>query len=217
MLYHLDRTGSLLEGARLELVSSASDDLLCAEGAGAAVARMFPRVISRHGLRYLSTVRSRVSDIPLFNLGSLEGDPSSAIIEQTFELVRRADFPGMPSRFQSVFCVEDPSELDAWPEITASGGALFEIAPADPARIAKLDASLLKGGFAEVIEPGAVEACFSFPLCAAFAYRYWSGEMSESPKPEVLVELPATAALKVRAIPPTPVPASETLQPHRWQ
>ena len=113
--------------------------------------------------------------------------------------------------------IQTRAALDAWPEITASGGALFEIAPADPARIAKLDASLLKGGFAEVIEPGAVEACFSFPLCAAFAYRYWSGEMSESPKPEVLVELPATAALKVRAIPPTPVPASETLQPHRWQ
>lgn len=217
MLYHLDRSGSLREGATLGLVSSASDDLLRAEGAGAAVARMFPNGISQHGLRYLSTVCSRVFNAPFFNLGSLEGEPSLAIIEQTFELVRRADFPGMPSRFQSMFCVDDPSDFDAWQEIAAAGGTLFEIVPANPARVARLDASFLKGGIAEIVERWTVDACYSFPSCAALAYRYWSGEMSESPKPEVLVELPATVAASLRTMPPTPVPASATFLPHRWQ
>lgn len=217
MLYHLDRSGSLCEGARLGLISSASDDRLRAEGAGASVARMFPNGISQHGLRYLSTVCSRVYNAPFFNLGSLDGEPSLAIIEQTFELVRRADFHGMPSRFQSMFCVDDQSDLDAWPEIMADGGTLFEITPADTSRIARLDASFLKGGFTEIISGECVDVCYSFPMCAALAYRYWSGELSESPKPEVLVELPATAALKVRMVPPTPVPASATSRPHRWQ
>lgn len=217
MLYHLDRSGRLSKGVRLNLVSSTTDDQLRAEGAGAEVARMFPNGISPHGLRYLSTVCVRLFEAPFFNFGAISGELSSVLIEQTLELVRRADFPNMPSRFQSVFCVDDPSDLDAWPEITATGGTLFEITPENPSKVARLDASFLKGGFTEIVGNMGVDECYSIPMCVTIAYRYWSGERSESPKPEVLVELPATVATKVRTVPPTPVPASATLQPHRWQ
>ncbi|WP_390610199.1 DUF2441 domain-containing protein [Gordonibacter urolithinfaciens] len=217
MLYHLDRSGSLSEGATIELAKPESDDQLLAIGAVEEVSRMFPDGVSRHGMEYLTTVSVRVFQAPSFLLGSLQVAMSTAIIEQTFELVRRADFPEMPSRLQSLFCVKDPSDFAAWPELNAQGGTLFEIVPENQNRVVKLDASFLQGGFIQVIGDDFVDERYSFPMCSSFAYRYWSGEVSESPKPEVLVELPATSLRKVCPGPPTPVPASATLDPHRWQ
>lgn len=61
---------------------------------------LYPNGISKHGIQYLS----EKFDFPKFN--GKDYVPNIAMIELTFELMRKIKFPDKPSRFSSVFGCE---------------------------------------------------------------------------------------------------------------
>lgn len=192
MLYHLDRSGTLKPGMNLTLDQVKSDKELGVEGVLLSVRKMFPEGVSKFGLRYLKTSCSCADKLELHTPHGVPSNTPSAIIEAIFELVRRADFPDIPSRFTSLFCVGNLTWFDNWSELTSKRAPVYEIKPHETCRSATLDASFLVGGIQADPAGDMLDISFSFPVNVSNAYRYWSGERSQTPKLETLVELPVT-------------------------
>lgn len=208
MLYHLDRGGTLKPGMILQTKPPSEDSEISSQDRKALIPldEIFPYGVSKFGSRYFQTVPSKLFDGYSFFPEELEGDVSIALMEQTFELVRRADFPDMPSRFTSLFCVSDLTWFAKWPRLTETPGHVFEIKPIENNKTATLDASFLKGDLTlKSTKDGGINVRSSFHLNVSYAYRYWSGEFSDNPQEETLVELPVTVG---RVLLPKELPES---------
>lgn len=191
ILYHYDRRGALESGQRLELSRDYSVLGERAEGVTDALSWLFPEGMSRHGFLYMD----------VFSTGCAVGAESgeslrwqlanmpSYQIEWSLELVRRIWFPGLPSRCQSIFCLQNTESLSQWPELWSSQGRLFEVDVPDDGRRAVLDSRMLRGGFV-THDDGVITG--SAPLDWLCSKRYWSGGKSQDPRLEVVVELPVT-------------------------
>lgn len=160
--YHLDRFHSLHEGQTVTLSSCPS----CAS------THLFNGNVSIHGQKYLSDCYAN--------------DFNSYFIEYTFELVRQKYFPQCLSRFQSFFALEHPEDILLWPELLVPTPIIWEI-EIPHENFQKFDANLLLGAPCFNSAPAwSPEEAFSSAL------RYWNGEFSTTPKPELLIQLPVT-------------------------
>lgn len=110
-------------------------------------------------------------------------------IEWNLELVRRIWFPDLPSRCQSMFCLQKAEGFFQWPELWSPQGRFFEVYVLDGGKHTVCDSQLLRGGFI-TRDDGSIVG--SAPLDWLCVKRYWSGERSLSPRLEVVVELPVT-------------------------
>ena len=173
ILYHLDRFGALTEG-QIILPGPYSD--------------LFPDV-----------------QLSLFGQGILRQDPiaiaSSSYneinthnLELHAENIRRKHFPGLPSRLSSFFAVRSIADLVLWGDIFSLGpvSRIFEIEYDGP--VYEFDASFLHGFTTpRPGEPLNMDQ-FNADIHQTWVWltRYWLGERTDHPLPEVLLPLPVT-------------------------
>lgn len=167
-VYSMDRRGLWLPD---EIFSLRSPDFSFLDAHGVTVNKEllsceFEEGISAHGQDYL--LANGVGDRT--DLKSLR----STIMELVWELVRRKDFPLMPSRFTCIFGCETVSDVEAFSKRYGGTGPIYKVI-AD--RCYKLDMSWL--GWAS-------------PATQLWsnAISYWSGASSSQPFWEYLVPLP---------------------------
>lgn len=131
----------------------------------------FPNGISRHGESYLSEKIFYWHD----NQNNLDFIPYIPSIELVFEIIRRANYPSLPSRLQSIFAFETLEEALKFKSQYSQVDCPIYIVEAN--KCIKRDMSLLKLGFN--ISGG-----------ITLAEKYWSAQQSENPEWEILLELP---------------------------
>lgn len=137
----------------------------------------YPLGISVHGMRYLLNNENYLYE---------NGVPTAYVtfspaVEIIFENFRRAHFPERPSRFQCAFGCRTPDEAIRFfgdPDLP-----IFEISTANRVFIA--DETFLK------IAPNHLATLI-------LANRYWSGDISTTPRLEVLIECDANIGNKVK-------------------
>lgn len=165
--YHLDRCNSLKENSYLSLEPTGipSTDSLAA---------IF-------GFDFVSNWGRQ-----MYELYTSSPDPSnfqsyiSLQIDMQAENVRKSHFPDSPSRFKSIFAVPKLSDFSLWRDSLQidENASIFEI-EYDPQTVVQLDATFLIGSIGS--DP--------FHQWESL-FRYWSGEMSSNPLPELLIPLP---------------------------
>ncbi|HBL5507400.1 TPA: DUF2441 domain-containing protein [Enterobacter hormaechei] len=141
------------------------------------LADQYPLGVSFHGMRYLLNNENYLYE---------NGLPTAYVtyspaVEIIFENFRRAHFPERPSRFQCAFGCESPEEALRF--FGDSNLPVFEISTAN--RVFVADETFLK------IAPNHLATLF-------LAKRYWSGDISTTPKLEVMIECNAEIGNKVR-------------------
>lgn len=145
--------------------------------------KYFPNGLSPHGLQTLLPQH-------LTSPAAYE-----SIAEIVFELVRQKDFPESPSRLSSLYASETITHAEQWlqhfkgtffHQRSQLPLSLWEISFKSNARL--YDAKLLD------IEP---DDCFSYLPLLEHAYRYWRGEMTPSPLPELLIPYPVLVVRKI--------------------
>lgn len=208
IVYHYDRQGVLQEGQVLCCSNDFATITKWAPESEAILKKLFPNGLSCQGFNYLDfdeQIPQFIEQQQFIKNGQIFVEPkvlwceivsnvnatSSFIIEQNCELVRRADFQDMPSRFQSLFCFENPADLNVWPELITPRGKLFEIEI--QGKHVKLDANQLKGGV--TVRDFAI--FYSVALNYSCAYSYWQGKTSERPRYEYVVELPVVVGREI--------------------
>ena len=205
VVYHYDRLGNLESGVTLDLRHPLQNEI----GLHPEIKpNFFPEGLSRHGLHYFSDWIEKIelavfSDkLTFYNMSVTLRD-----LELIFELARRAMFPKMPSRFQSLFAVGSPDEMSRWPEMKDPNGELsgklFEI---DTHHAFCFDASYLLGGTYISCEPCTQDTqttrpplniSFSPALVIEQACNYWGQKLSSSPRMEYIVSLPTQVGREV--------------------
>ncbi len=170
--YHVDRLGEIVENTSFNLETEYEYlDIQCVReiynesDAINTVKRLYPKGISNHGIRLLFIERSNTPEELIGRLGPL--------IENVFELVRRADFPDKPSRMESIFGWTSLKEAENFRD-EYNGGRIFEIS-SERAFIGDQKFLSLTGTVIGTYEQ---------------ARKYWSGERSQNPSLEVLIPLP---------------------------
>ncbi len=198
ILYHLDRFGSLVLGSSIDFLPEAAIPPKCRES---ELLKLFDFKISGQGWNQLSDrvpyIKGGVSPdgsptILVDSFISQKNTTDQKIMELVFELVRRSCFPTHPSRFTSLFTVKEVSDFQLWPELYDKNlypnTRLYKID--SPDNTPKFDANLLRGGVIFGNESKDYYMGY-LPLAAFdFAYRYWSGSATETPRWEYLVSLP---------------------------
>lgn len=126
----------------------------------------FPQGFTNHGGAYIAA--------------AWRGIPNQAIfveqpLELIAELVRRLEFPAMPSRLQSLFACRSLSEAQAF----------RSQARAPHAKIFEVDSEVSFVGDMQLIHMGSSPAS-----CLELVRKYWRGEASGSPTFEVLLSCP---------------------------
>lgn len=198
-LYHLDRQGTIntTESIRLQPFND-----LAPEVRDSIFLREFLNGISSHGKHYLQTTPSYLRHLCLPGVAPVYIDSASIkeqkifidcqIIEVVCEVVRRAYFPQHPSRFTSLFCVEQVEDFLQWPELMsrerAENAKIIEVNL--PEDTPKFDSRWLRGGLIFNAEPNNTYMGFLPVAAFDYAYRYWSGEATADPRWEYLVSLP---------------------------
>lgn len=166
--YHLDCDGVLKENSTLSLLATDANPNL-------PEIKLYGFLsVSNWGQRCYEALVSPTTLADYHSINSLQ-------IDLQAEVIRKIYFPDKPSRFKSIFAVKELSDLKLWANILPinQSSAIFEI-EYDPSVSTELDANFLMGG----IDANPVELLST--LC-----KYWSGEMSDSPLPELLIPLPA--------------------------
>lgn len=178
--YHLDRSGKLEEGAVLNLLeTNANPEDSTFKNYGL-------HKVSHWGMlcyNYLKNIHSDPSSIYDFD------SVNSFSIDLQAESIRNSCFPNKPSRFQSIFAVENLHDFKLWESYLPINkhSHIFEIEFED-SLYCKVDANFLRGG----IVPSSTDS-FSYILqITDCLQKYWSGQMSENPLPELLIPLPVT-------------------------
>lgn len=198
-LYHLDRTGTFPVGKPL-LLHSLSE--LPDEARNTVFVQEFISGISSHGKQYLdntvpgipriSVTNSNIKFIDETSFLNRKSFLGSQIIEFIFELVRRIHFPQMSSRFVSLFCVDNLSEFEKWPELNSnSNKRIFEIDAPDT--LQRFDSNFLRGGLAFSASSNYAYLGMLPAQDFDLAYKYWSGSSTPSPRWEYIVPLPIEA------------------------
>lgn len=172
--YRFDRSGSLKENSTLNLIPT-----------GASIE---DPTISLYGFDFVSAwgnscYKSLTTPPSVASFGSF----NSLSIDLQAEAVRKALFPNKPSRFKSIFAVKQLSDFSAWKDILHinSESSIFEI---ECTSAVELDAYFLRGGIS------------SDPFVSDdLLIKYWSGEKSSSPLPELLIPLPVIVNRRLTA------------------
>lgn len=147
--YHVDRSNQLAVGDMLDLQDEPfinSEDRVVPDAIESdIVEEHYPEGLSRHGSLYAymklgrnDTVQFHDETIPFIGVFELENpetgicdtrntDPTSAIYEWVFELVRRSEFPDRPSRFQSFFGFETEEDAGAFRSNFGPAAQILEI------------------------------------------------------------------------------------------
>jgi hypothetical protein len=172
LFYHLDRKGTLSPGSVVTLKPPNYSSL---NTVGITIdptflASLYPNGLSQHGQYYLIDVGQHTrqqmpqSGEPLAKL--------SSVLETYWELVRRAEFPDEPSRFESFFAFKTPNEARAF------GGGTGPVYEVDANVWEEFDFNLLK-------QPT------SLALQWIQIRQYWNHGASPNPLWECLVKPPA--------------------------
>lgn len=190
--YHIDRSNALSEGQIININKEFTPNN---DSGKLLIKKLFPDGVSAHGMHYLNdNVYFFDTGLPLFeNIATSNNYNSIYFAEYTFELVRRTFFPLMPSRYTSLFALKKLDEINQWPELTNSRYRIFEIETIDEFPV--FDANLMKGGLCFNLTK--MYQGFSPSLNFKLAFSYWNGEISETPKPEVLLPLPITVGKQI--------------------
>lgn len=206
ILYHLDRLGKLTDGQDINLIpiSEMETDIGNSE-----FLRSFSDGVSNHALTYLTntskylfslpfafqSVETPIDFISAASLSMNKNFVDAQINEVTLELVRRSNFPNLPSRFRSIFAVDSIDEFKNWKELTYENGTpvkhnvfSFDV----HGGLYRFDSNWLKGGISFGFDRSAGKYFFGFMPAASYdyAFNYWSGLPSPCPRWEYLVELP---------------------------
>ena len=190
--YHIDRNNTLFEGqiisTQKNFIPNNSDGIFLVE-------KLFPNGVSMHGAHYLNDnayffYRTKALIEEIYNSNNIN---SIYFAEYAFELIRRLFFPSKPSRYESLFALENLNDIKMWSELTNTNYRVFEIETEDVFQT--FDANFIRGGLcfnAKELYQG-----FSPSLNFKLAFSYWAGEKSDVPKPEVLLPLPVTIGKQI--------------------
>lgn len=173
--YHIDRNNNI-HNNYLELNTSEFLDVC---QLSKYFNMMYENGLSNHGITYLSDINA-FQNLQEFN---------NMMIEHFVEFVRVIKFPNIPSRFQCLFAIPSLEDINKWPELSGDY-SIYEI-EYDTDKVAILDANQLNGG---INTNGNYSPCTNI----VYAEKYLSGELSESPKLEILIPLPVKIGKKIR-------------------
>lgn len=150
------------------------------------VSKYFPSGLTPHGLSMLVPRDSSASDV------------NEPIVDLIFELVREHYYPEAPSRLTSLYASATKENAELWQHLwiknfgDKAGQIAKELWEIEfDAKPLEVDATFLN------ID---VKDKFSYLQALDSAHRYWQGEFSETPLPELLVPLPVVVGKSVRDI-----------------
>lgn len=164
--YHIDHSQKLKENSELTLFDTCADTL--------------DPTIRLYGFNNVSHWGKSCYEYLSSSFSNDFNTINSFQIELLAESVRKSYYPDKPSRFKSLFAVARLSDLKLWKEYFPidSGTHIYEI-EYDPSKCVELDARFLKGGV----------DCDPYTQTDSLK-KYWSGQTSDSPLPELLISLP---------------------------
>ena len=174
-VYHLDRAHSLNEGQILDLV-----DLTCVYGDEKLVNLLgdkfndFSFTLKNAGFSKVTRFINGMASRPIIDKEFRD----TINIEKNFEIIRKASFPTMLSRYTSMFGVLKLDDIQKWGTFFGYNNSpiwLIECETRSPI----LDARFLRSF--KKITPEVID----------MAFKYWNGFKSDDPLPEVLFSLPA--------------------------
>jgi hypothetical protein len=181
--YTVDRSGNADKNITFSLKSNYSDHQIWTvqnvydEGdVISRIIQMYPDGLSEHGIQYLIK-----HGLVIFENGTnkpLSITHTTPMVEAIFELVRKSEFPQLPSRMQSMFAW---CELDDAKEFNAGLGSTCSIYEVESDQAFIADQNLLYLGGSII---GAYE----------MARKYWSGERGNNCKLEAVIRLPVVLA-----------------------
>lgn len=211
--YHISRSLGLKEGTVIELYNNLKIGMDVNDGVLSdlfpfgiqedmlsinLIKDLFPNGVSKHGIKYLSDLYYYYNEKDdMAKIKSINGIISDGIMEYSFELVRRLKYPHIPSRFESLFALENLDDIKKWHELTGGNYKIFEIEV--DMQVFKLDASfLLDSIYSGENRYSQVEGFF-----AEFNWRdsnnYWNSLNNEDmKKPELLIQLPVTIGKEIK-------------------
>ncbi|MDD1685596.1 DUF2441 domain-containing protein [Methanoregula sp.] len=209
--FHLDRSKKLTSGKILTCDSNYDDceswvvtDLFEKNDLIRLINDLYPNGLTEHGKKYLleqgliikglvfeykSLIKSdQITGLEIGNqICNIPRGPAQfihniPIIELTFELIRRMEFPQLPSRFQSIFGWSTLNEAKAFRETHGNGES--DIYSVKCEECIKVDMNLLLMGGSPI---GSI----------ILARKYWSGEAGNNPRWEILMKPPVYIIHKV--------------------
>ena len=138
-----------------------------------SVIKYFPNGLNPHGLSIL------------LNRQLHDDSFSEPITEIIFELVRQLHFPSSPSRLTSLYASQSIDQAENWKclwsknfgnQIGQTAHSLWEISY-------ETSAKLYDANFLNIMPTDE----FSYIFALDSAYKYWQGNMSRNPLPELLI------------------------------
>jgi len=190
--YHMDRLGKREPGDVLGVDWSwqlaNSPEKTVAPQEEAVLRELYPEGLSRHGVRYASTIIGLDQNAPspgqsqplVAFLDTIDSEtdgifsaPTNALYEWFTELVRLAEFPEKRSRFQSFFAWEHRDQINDLPRGDYPDQHIVKVQCEEYTR---RDMSLVK--------------CKSFSQGVMNARTYWEGGAGDDPTWEIVMEPP---------------------------
>lgn len=174
--YHIDRRCVLQKGQTLSLDNNCNLE---------NTFNVFKNSLSNFGKQYLC------ANLPLIvDSGFLQID-GSFIWEFALEYIRCLNFPDLPSRFQCVFGCQTLEDIEMWKNhFFSTGYTKMNIVKIETKDAFLRDANWFnqKGLYShfKTDKFGNI----SFSAYCYYANKYWSGEMTDNPKKELLITLP---------------------------
>ena len=183
--YTVDRRGDLHLDYVMELINDFNDFQICDFtnfcGVSESINRleaMFPNGISNHGKQYLIDAWLIIKE----NEIRTNYAPVEPLMEAILELVRRSEFPNLPSRMTSMFCWGNLNDANTFIEKNGLTSAnIYEIETE----------SYFMGDMSIIFLGG--QLIHSLEL----ARKYWAGEKGPNPILEMIVPLPVTVGKQV--------------------
>jgi hypothetical protein len=212
-VYHISRSSELKEGTviklydNLEIGMDIDDKVLSKllpngikeDGLSIdLIKELFPDGVSLHGINYLRDLYYPYGEDFMTDIKSSNQIISMAITEYSFELIRRLKYSHIPSRFETLFALENLDDIKKWPELITNNYKIFEI-KVNNTQVFKLDASsLLSGVYLDQKICPQVEGFFA-ELNWRYSNKYWSSlDSKDMKKPELLIKLPVTIGKEIR-------------------
>lgn len=150
---------------------------------------MYPDGLSLHGLTYLSEkelnfFELEVDDSPKYN---------SYMIDILYEYERLLHFPKKNSRFQSLFVILDPRDIDYW--VTLFENYRGDNEPHPRVLVIEFEDDNLQKHDEKLLYTKLDK--FNLIDIQDFAKKYWSGHLTENPTLEYLVKPPFTVVSEI--------------------
>lgn len=193
IFYHLDRLNTFpIETNKQLLQPNGTQNT---DAANLLFQSLFQNGISKQGERYLNPFDEKLGNYK--DAKDTYNNCKIYTVEYVFEIVRMIHFPDCPSRFTSLFACQTKRDVKLWYDLLRGNKMNFS-----KTTIKKIettgktficdsywrDYSLdLKDKNGNVLSP-----VFSPFAYHEFAKNYWSGKQTNTPRMEVLCELPVT-------------------------